>query len=73
MGNVTTVHLLEVDRGKCCGYGMCAEVCPGAFSLDEGGLVVAIITEVPGDLLGAAEEAAYLCPAEAISIRKADR
>lgn len=72
MGNVTTVHLLEVDRSKCCGYGMCAEVCPAAFSLDEGGLVVANITEVPEDLLESAEEAAYLCPAEVISIQKVD-
>lgn len=72
MNNVKTLHLLEVDRGKCCGYGMCAEVSPAVFSLDEGGLAVANMTEVPEDLIESAEEAAYLCPAEAISIRKAD-
>jgi ferredoxin len=73
MNDVAAGHLLEVDRTKCCGYGMCAEVCPSVFSLDENGLVVANMTEVPDELLESAEEAEYLCPAEVISIRKADR
>jgi len=52
---------------------MCVEVSPSLFSLDDNGKVVANITEIPGELLDSAEEAAYLCPAEAIGIRKADR
>jgi ferredoxin len=71
MNDVAAGHLLEVDRVKCCGYGMCAETSPALFSLDEGGLVVANMAEVPDDLLESAEEAAYLCPAEAILVRKA--
>jgi ferredoxin len=72
MNDVTAGHLLEVDRAKCCGYGMCAEVAPDVFSLDENGIVVANMTEVPDDLLDSAEEAAYLCPAEVITIRTAE-
>ena len=70
MNDVAAGHLLEVDRSKCCGYGMCVETCPSLFSLDDNGIVVANMTEVPEALLEAAEEAAYLCPAEVISIRK---
>lgn len=70
MNHTSTVNLVEADRTKCCGYGMCAEVCPDVFGLDESGLVVAKITEVPDDLMEAAEEAVYLCPAEALSIRR---
>jgi ferredoxin len=69
MSNVTVNHL-EVDRSKCCGYGMCTETSPELFSFDDNGIVVANMTEVPEDLLEAAEEAAYLCPADVISVRK---
>lgn len=72
MNNVAAANLLEVDRTKCCGYGMCVEVSPSLFSLDDNGKVVANMTEIPDELLDSAEEAAYLCPAEVISIRKAD-
>lgn len=72
MNDVAAGHLLEVDRTKCCGYGMCTEVCPSVFSLDENGKVVASMAEIPDELLESAEEAAYLCPAEVIAIRKAD-
>ncbi len=73
MNDVAAGHLLEVDRTKCCGYGMCVETCPELFSLDGNGIVVANMTEVPDRLLESAEEAAYLCPAEVIAIRKADQ
>jgi ferredoxin len=66
----SAVNLLEVDRKKCCGYGMCADLCPAVFSLDEAGLVVANMTEVPDELIEATDQAAYNCPAEAITLRK---
>lgn len=70
MSNVTAVNLLKVDRNKCCGYGACAELCPEVFSLDENGFVVANTTDIPDELLAAAEEAAYCCPEDVITVRK---
>ncbi|ETB35778.1 ferredoxin [Mycobacterium avium subsp. hominissuis 10-5606] len=72
MSHITAVNLLEVDRNKCCGYGTCAEICPEVFALDENGFVETNVTEIPDELLEAAEEAAYCCPEEVITIRKRD-
>lgn len=72
MSNITAVNLLEVDRDKCCGYGMCAEVCPEVFSLDENGFVVANMTEVPEELMETAEEAVYNCPEDVLKITKSE-
>lgn len=72
MGHITAVHLLEVDRNKCCGYGTCAELCPEVFSLDENGFVVSNVTEIPDELLEATEEAVYCCPEDVLRIRKSD-
>jgi len=73
MSNITAVNLLEVDRNKCCGYGMCAELCPEVFSLDENGFVVAKTTEIPEELLESAEEAVYCCPEDVLKITKSER
>ncbi len=70
MSNITAVNLLQVDRNKCCGYGMCAEVCPEVFSLDENGFVVANMTEIPEELMESAEEAIYCCPEDVLKITK---
>jgi ferredoxin len=72
MSNITAVNLLEVDRDKCCGYGMCAEACPEVFSLDENGFVVANMTEVPEELMETAEEAVYNCPEDVLKITKSE-
>jgi ferredoxin len=72
MSNITAVNLLEVDRNKCCGYGMCAEVCPEVFSLDENGFVVANMTEIPEELMESAEEAVYCCPEDVLKITKSE-
>jgi ferredoxin len=62
VSEVSAVNVVEVDPAKCCGYGMCAELCPDVFSLDENGFVVANRAEVPEEFLPAAEEAVYSCP-----------
>lgn len=72
MTNMTAVNLLEVDRNRCCGYGMCAEVCPAVFSLDDAGFVVANMTEIPDELMETAEEAVYCCPEDVLKITKSE-
>ncbi|NDJ87958.1 MULTISPECIES: ferredoxin [Mycolicibacter] len=68
--DITTAHLVEIDRNKCCGYGICVELCPEVFALDENGFVVLNMTEIPDELLATAEDAAYSCPEEVITVHR---
>jgi len=73
MSDVSTANLVEIDHVKCCGYGMCAELCPDVFSLDENGFVVANQTEVPEELMQAAEEAVSSCPEGVLKLTQKHR
>lgn len=58
-----------VDQSVCIGCGLCTEICPEVFSLNDQG--VAQATEViPADSEDLAEEAADNCPVSAISITR---
>lgn len=54
------------DRSRCCGYGLCAAVCPSIYKLDDDGLVYLDSNVVPPELEEEAREGAAACPAEAI-------
>lgn len=54
------------DRSRCCGYGLCASVCPSIYKLDADGLVYLDSDLVPVELEEEAREGAAVCPAEAI-------
>lgn len=56
------------DRGACCGYGVCAEICPEVFKLDDAGLVYLDDEIVPPELVERATEAAEACPQHALAI-----
>jgi len=58
------------DRSKCCGYGLCAQMCPQVFKLDEGGLVYLESDVVPAGLEEDAREGAAACPAEALMVEE---
>lgn len=70
MNKPTTINHLELDSDKCCGYGMCTELCPEVFSLDENGFVVANRTEIPDELVPATEDAAASCPEKVLRLSK---
>ncbi|EOE0844549.1 ferredoxin [Pseudomonas sp. NPDC077186] len=55
-----------VDRSRCCGYGLCAAICPSVYKLDADGLVYVDSKVVPPELEDEAREGAEACPAEAI-------
>lgn len=55
-----------VDRGRCCGYGLCAAICPSIYKLDDDGPVYVDSKIVPVELEEEAREGAAACPAEAI-------
>ena len=59
---------VTVDRGRCCGYGLCAQVCPQVYKLDADGLVFLESDMVPEGLEEEAREGAAACPAEAIVV-----
>lgn len=59
------------DRSRCCGYGLCAQVCPQIYKLDADGLVYLDSDIVPAGLEEEAREGAAACPAEALSVEAA--
>ncbi|OYU98952.1 MAG: ferredoxin [Burkholderiales bacterium PBB5] len=61
-----TVLRITADRSRCCGYGLCAQMCPELYLLDGDGLIVLATDTVPEGLEESAREGAAACPAEAI-------
>ncbi|MBA4084262.1 ferredoxin [Janibacter terrae] len=53
---------VTLDMEKCCGYGICAEICPSVFKLDDQGFVYVDSDVVPEGEVDAAQEAADACP-----------
>lgn len=62
------IHKLEVDIPNCCGYGLCAAICPQIYKLDTNGIVYIETDTIPDDLLEDAIEGAESCPAQIITI-----
>lgn len=61
-------HKVIVDRSRCCGYGLCAALCPDVYKLDADGIVFLESDYVPVGQEEAAMEGAAACPAEAILV-----
>jgi ferredoxin len=66
MSSETAKFRVVADRSRCCGYGLCAAICPSIYKLDDDGLVYLDSDRVPVELEEEAREAAAACPAEAI-------
>jgi ferredoxin len=56
------------DRGACCGYGVCVELCPEIFKVDDIGVVTLLTEFVPEGLEAKAREAASACPQNALKV-----
>lgn len=59
---------VTVNRAKCSGYGICADMCPSVFKLDAGGFAT-VTGPVPLSLEAEVRETAYECPEEAITVQ----
>ena len=63
---------VEVDKKACCAYGLCAEICPDVYKLDENGIVYLENDIVPEGMEELAEEGAAACPQMAIKVIEID-
>jgi len=65
-----SVELL-IDRIRCDGYGMCAELLPELIELDDWGYPILRSATVPDRLAGHARRAVEACPVLALRVRSA--
>jgi ferredoxin len=69
MSEVSSSRLrVVIDKPACCGYGLCAEICPEVFKLDANGIVYVDDTLVPKGLEAKAREGAEACPQAALAL-----
>jgi len=60
-----------IDKAACCGYGLCAEICPEVYKLDKNGIVYVDEALVPPELEDKAREGAEACPQSALALAAA--
>jgi ferredoxin len=58
-----------VDKDLCLGCGVCVDICPEVFQMEDD-KAVAKVAEVPAGAEGACQDAAQQCPVEAIKIEE---
>lgn len=64
---------LAIDRIKCDGRGLCAELLPELIRLDDWGYPIIAAGPVPEHLMPLAERAVEDCPVLALALRRTQR
>ncbi|WEH12970.1 ferredoxin [Streptomyces sp. VNUA24] len=59
---------LDLDHDRCEGHGLCEQVAPEVYRLDDEGALELLVTEVPPELLAKAEAGARTCPVAALRV-----
>lgn len=59
---------VEVDAGRCDGFGYCEQQAPEVFRLDDEGLVTLLIEEIPDELAARTAAATRACPVAALRL-----
>ena len=57
-----------VDKETCIGCGLCPNICPAVFDMDDDGKAVAQKEELNDSVVGKAQEAEDSCPVDAITV-----
>ena len=65
-------YALSVDRIKCDGHGLCAELLPEIIGLDDWGYPILKSGPVPEHLLPLAQRVVEDCPVLAIALRRSE-
>ncbi len=64
-------HVITIDRIRCDGYGMCAELLPEMIELDDWGYPILRAGPIPHQLVSHARRAVDVCPVLALRLRTA--
>ncbi len=59
---------VTVDRARCEGHGVCEEIAPKVYRLDDEGELEILTDPVPADQEQKAESGARLCPVAALTV-----
>lgn len=60
--------IIELDRPRCEGHGLCEEAAPDLMHLDDDAELVLDVTEVEGEALVRAQAAVRVCPVAALRL-----
>jgi ferredoxin len=60
--------MIEIDRPRCEGHGLCEEAAPDLMHLDDHGDLVIDVPEVGGGALERARAAVRVCPVAALRL-----
>jgi len=64
---------LGIDRIRCDGHGLCAELLPELIRLDDWGYPIIATGSIPAHLMSHAERAVEGCPVLALTLLRAER
>jgi ferredoxin len=70
---MTDEFRVSIDRIRCDGHGLCAELLPELVRLDDWGYPIIAPGPLPGTLLPLAQKAVKSCPVLALTIIRAER
>lgn len=58
-----------VDQNTCIGCGICPEVCPEIFRMNDDGKAEAVDIEITDEIMDNAKDAETQCPVDAIEVK----
>lgn len=67
---MTSKYKVTADINSCCGYGLCAQMCPEIYKLDDAGIVYLETEIIPDALVETAKEGAECCPAQVLTVEE---
>jgi ferredoxin len=66
--SATSKFRVVINKPACCGYGVCADICPDVYKLDANGMVYVDDEIVPDGMEALAQEGADACPQSALKL-----